>query len=61
MKRETKQLIAGGLGIVAFFVFWFGLFTALAMLISQLATLTMLPSLFLLTRYPRLTNPAASR
>lgn len=32
---------------------WFGLFTALAMLISQLATLTVLPSLFLLTGYPR--------
>ena len=32
---------------------WFGLFTALAMLISQLATLTMLPSLFLVTGYPR--------
>ena len=32
---------------------WFGLFTALAMLISQLATLTMLPALFLLTGYPR--------
>jgi uncharacterized protein len=32
---------------------WFGLFTALAMLIGQLATLTMLPSLFLLTGYPR--------
>ena len=32
---------------------WFGLFTALAMLISQLATLTMLPSLFLLTGYPK--------
>ncbi len=32
---------------------WFGLFTALAMLISQLATLTVLPSLFLVTGYPR--------
>ena len=32
---------------------WFGLFTALAMLISQLATLTMLPSLFLMTGYPK--------
>ncbi len=32
---------------------WFGLFTALAMLISQLATLTLLPGLFLLTGYPR--------
>jgi predicted RND superfamily exporter protein len=33
---------------------WFGLFTALAMVISQLATLTLLPSLFLITGYPRL-------
>jgi predicted RND superfamily exporter protein len=32
---------------------WFGLFTAGAMLISQLATLTTLPSLFLLTGHPR--------
>lgn len=32
---------------------WFGLFTALAMLISQLATLTLLPSLFLLSGYPK--------
>ncbi len=32
---------------------WFGLFTALAMLIGQLATLTLLPSLFLLTGYPK--------
>ena len=32
---------------------WFGLFTSLAMLISQLATLTILPSLFLLTGYPK--------
>jgi predicted RND superfamily exporter protein len=32
---------------------WFGLFTALAMLIGQLATLTVLPSLFLLTGYPK--------
>jgi predicted RND superfamily exporter protein len=32
---------------------WFGLFTSLAMLISQLATLTILPSLFILTGYPR--------
>jgi predicted RND superfamily exporter protein len=32
---------------------WFGLFTAVAMLISQIAALTVLPSLFLLTGLPR--------
>lgn len=32
---------------------WFGLFTSIAMLFSQLATLTLLPSLFLLTKYPK--------
>jgi len=32
---------------------WFGLFTAVAMLISQVAALTTLPSIFLLTGYPR--------
>ena len=32
---------------------WFGLFVALAMLIGQLATLTVLPCLFLLTGYPK--------
>ena len=32
---------------------WFGLFTSLAMLISQLAALKVLPSLFLLTGYPK--------
>jgi len=37
--------------------FWSGLFTAAAMLLSQLATLTMLPGLFLLTGYPK--RPAA--
>ncbi|NNC88275.1 MAG: MMPL family transporter [Akkermansiaceae bacterium] len=40
---------------------WFGLFTALAMLISQLATLTMLPALFLLTGYPRTGATAPGR
>ena len=35
---------------------WFGLFTSLAMLISQLATLTVLPSLFLLTGYPKVSR-----
>ena len=31
----------------------FGLFTALAMLMGQFASLTLLPTLFLLTRLPR--------
>ncbi len=35
---------------------WFGLFTSMAMLISQLATLTVLPSLFLLTGYPKVSK-----
>ena len=39
---------------------WFGFFTSLAMLISQLATLTVLPSLFLLTGYPRKRRRGAS-
>lgn len=52
----TSIIIAGFIVLVLSNFFpsvWFGLFTALAMLISQLATLTMLPSLFLLTGYPR--------
>ncbi len=32
---------------------WFGLFTAVAMLVSQLATLTLLPSIFLITGWPK--------
>jgi predicted RND superfamily exporter protein len=32
---------------------WFGLFTAIAMLLSQFAALTCLPSIFLLTGYPK--------
>jgi predicted RND superfamily exporter protein len=35
---------------------WFGLFTAVAMLMSQFAALTTLPSLFLLTGYPKVRN-----
>jgi predicted RND superfamily exporter protein len=52
----TSIIIAGFsiLVLSSFFpMVWFGLFTALAMLIGQLATLTMLPSLFLVTGYPR--------
>ena len=37
---------------------WFGLFTALAMLVSQLAALTLLPSLLLLRYQPRKPGPA---
>lgn len=32
---------------------WFGLFTAVAMLMSQITALTILPSIFLLTGYPK--------
>lgn len=52
----TSIIIAGFsiLVLSSFFpMVWFGLFTALAMLIGQLATLTVLPSLFLMTGYPR--------
>ena len=48
---STSIIIAGFAILVLSDFFpsvWFGLFTALAMLISQLATLTLLPSLFLL-------------
>ena len=48
----ATTIIVAGFGILVLSEFfpsvWFGLFTALAMLISQLATLTVLPSLFLL-------------
>jgi len=40
---------------------YFGLFTAIAMLMSQLAALTILPSILLLTGLPRLRGPAAPR
>lgn len=53
--RATSIIVAGFCILVLsqfFPTFWFGLFTAAAMLLSQLATLTMLPSLFLLTGYP---------
>ena len=54
--KATSIIVAGFaiLMLSRFFpTFWFGIFTAAAMLLSQLATLTMLPSLFLLTKYPR--------
>lgn len=58
----ATSIIIAGFSILVLSEFfpsvWFGLFTALAMLISQLATLTMLPSLFLLTGWPR-GKPAA--
>jgi predicted RND superfamily exporter protein len=48
----ATSIIVAGFGILVLSEFfpsvWFGLFTALAMLISQLATLSVLPSLFLL-------------
>jgi predicted RND superfamily exporter protein len=54
----ATSIIVAGFAILVLSEFfpsvWFGLFTALAMLISQLATLSVLPSLFLLTGYPRL-------
>ena len=52
----TTVIIAGFLVLVFSNFFpsvWFGLFTALAMLIGQLTTLTVLPALFLRTPYPR--------
>ena len=53
----ATSIIVAGFAILVLSEFfpsvWFGLFTALAMLISQLATLSVLPSLFLLTGYPR--------
>ncbi len=52
----ATSIIVAGFSILVLSDFfpsvWFGLFTALAMLISQLATLTVLPALFLLTGYP---------
>ncbi|NIP93379.1 MAG: MMPL family transporter, partial [Akkermansiaceae bacterium] len=58
----ATTIIVAGFAILAlsrfFPTFWFGLFTALAMLLSQLATLTLLPSLFLLTGYPKRRSPA---
>ncbi len=54
----ATTIIISGFGILVLSDFfpsvWFGLFTALAMLISQLATLTVLPALFLLTGYPKI-------
>ncbi len=54
---NATSIIVAGFTILLlsnfFPTFWFGLFTALAMLLSQLATLTLLPSLFLLTGYPK--------
>jgi len=53
----ATSIITAGFAILLLSEFfpsvWFGLFTALAMLISQLATLTLLPSLFLVTKFPR--------
>jgi predicted RND superfamily exporter protein len=53
----ATTIIVAGFAILVlsrfFPTFWFGIFTAAAMLMSQLATLTMLPSLFLLTGYPK--------
>lgn len=53
----ATSIIVAGFAILVLSEFfpsvWFGLFTALAMLISQLATLSVLPSLFLLTGFPR--------
>ena len=53
----ATSIIVVGFGILVLSKFlpsvWFGIFTALAMLISQLATLTFLPSLFQLTGYPK--------
>lgn len=53
----ATSIIVAGFAILVLSEFfpsvWFGLFTALAMLISQLATLSVLPSLFLLSGYPR--------
>ncbi len=58
-------MIIAGFGILMFSDFfpsaWFGLFTALAMVISQLAALTLLPGLFLLTGYPKLTALGSNR
>lgn len=58
----ATSIIVAGFGILVLSEFfpsvWFGLFTALAMLISQLATLTTLPALFLLTGYPRIRRQA---
>ena len=60
----ATSIIVAGFSILVLSEFfpsvWFGLFTALAMVISQLATLTLLPSLFLITGYPRL-KPAWRR
>lgn len=54
---KATSIIVAGFAILAlsdfFPTFWFGVFTAGAMVLSQLATLTVLPSLFLLTRWPR--------
>ena len=54
--RATSIIVAGfGILVLSRFfpTFWFGVFTAAAMLLSQLATLTVLPSLFLLSGYPK--------
>ncbi|MGI9242726.1 MAG: efflux RND transporter permease subunit [Verrucomicrobiales bacterium] len=60
----ATSIIVAGFAILVLSEFfpsvWFGLFTALAMLISQLATLSVLPSLFLLTGYPRTTSGGRS-
>ena len=58
----ATTVIVAGFGVLVLSHFfpsvWFGLFTALAMLIGQLTTLTVLPSLFLLTGYPRVGKKA---
>jgi predicted RND superfamily exporter protein len=53
----ATTVIVAGFAVLVFSNFfpsvWFGLFTALAMLIGQLVTLTVLPAFFLRTPYPR--------
>ena len=62
---NATSIIVAGFAILAlsrfFPTFWFGIFTAAAMLLSQLATLTVLPSLFLLTGYPKMRDPEPGR
>lgn len=57
-------IVVAGFGVLAFSKFvpsvYLGLFTALAMLMGQLASLSVLPALFLLLKLPRITIPARS-
>ncbi len=57
----ATSVIVGGFLVLVFSKFvptvYFGVFTGLAMLMGQFSALTVLPSIFLLTGYPKPGNP----